>query len=404
MLLLKNRKNPNFLKNKSHFKILLITDLFEENKLGGAEIYFYNLIKGLKKNKNICIFFIARSNSKNFIRKICNKYLCIPNSSNIFISLLLILLYLISINILMALKKFDLVLLNHPFTYFYTLLISRRKKKIIFHSPWCLEYKYRKIDKNYKIKKKETAFMLGYMIRFYIEKWVYNNIQKIITLSKYMKKICVKLFKTNMQIITIYPSIDTEEFCMNYNKNEIRKELKLPLDKLIFFTARAMIPRTGIKQLIEAIDIIKSKVQNSLFIISGDGPYLNYYKSLVVIKKLVNLVKFTGFLDRVTLIKYFYASDCFLVPSCKLEGFGLVILEALYANIPVIATPVGAIPEILSDIPDCQLSNSRTPQDFARELLKFTQRENNIKTLNLRKYFSNRFNTPEKLAKDIICC
>ncbi len=385
------------MKNKAYFKILLITDAFEPAQFGGAEIYFYNLIKGLKENKDISLFLIARTNSKSFMKKLCREHIYIPHSSNKYISTLLILLYLPLLNLLLTFKRFKIVLLNHPITYFFTLFIPDRKKRIIFHSPWCFEYKYRAESQNSKLQT-----FSGQFIRFYIEKFVYNHTKNIITLSNYMKKICLKLFRTKSTIQVIYPSIDTTEFGLMVDKYTIRKELNIPPDKTIFFTARSMIPRTGISLLLNAINLTKDKLHDCLFIIAGGGTHLNFYKNLSIEKDIHNMVRFTGFLDRKILIKYFFASDCFLMPSQKLEGFGLVILEALYTNIPIIATPVGAIPEILRNVPSCRLSKSKSPQDFATELLNFIQSKNNITHLNLQKHFLNKFGSLKQFVDQII--
>lgn len=390
------------MKSKSYSKLLLITDIFEKKHLGGAEIYFYNLIKEVKKYKNISLLVVVRSNDKSFIKGIGTNYICIPYSSNIYVSVLLIFIHIVTLNLLFFVRNFDRIILNHPLTYFYTFLIPERRKRIIFHSPWCFEYKYRRETQDSNIDIDRLPFCDGQLIRFFAERFVYKRIQNIITLSNYMKKICIRLFRTKARIDVIYPSINVDEFEQANNKWEVRKELNIPENALVFFTARSMIPRTGIKSLIEAITMVKDMVRNCFFIIAGGGPYLSYYKKLVAIKRLGNIVKFTGFLERKTLIKYFYAIDCFLMPSQKLEGFGLVILEALYNNIPIIATPVGAIPEILVSIPDCRMSKSKAAVDFAQELLGFITRKNTDEITHLRKYFLSKFKPIKNVVNQII--
>jgi glycosyltransferase involved in cell wall biosynthesis len=296
-------------------------------------------------------------------------------------------------NVFLFLRRFNAIIINHPFCYLYTLLISPKKKVIIFHSPWCFEYKYR------TPKFKKVAFL----IRYLIEKFTYQNATNIITLSTYSKRVCSFLFKVNRANIHIIPpSVDIEEFEQITDKNPQNKILAEASHKIVFLTARAMIPRTGINLLIDAIELIKDKLHNTLFLIAGEGPYLEQYRQLVAKKGLSDIVKFVGFLEREKLITYFYTSDCFILPSSKLEGFGLVLLEAMYANLPIIATPVGAIPEVLKNMPYCYLTKSKTPQALAEKILEFIDNKINKSNINLKERFLTRYPSYQQIADQIL--
>ena len=56
-------------------------------------------------------------------------------------------------------------------------------------------------------------------------------------------------------------------------------------------------------------------------------------------------VKFLGRVSEEDLPRYYQAADFFVLPTRELEGFGLVILEAMACGTPVLGTPIGAIPE-----------------------------------------------------------
>jgi glycosyltransferase involved in cell wall biosynthesis len=58
----------------------------------------------------------------------------------------------------------------------------------------------------------------------------------------------------------------------------------------------------------------------------------------------------TGFIAEDKLPFYYQAADLMVVPTLMLEGFGLVLVEAMACGTPVMGTPVGAIPEILRGI------------------------------------------------------
>jgi glycosyltransferase involved in cell wall biosynthesis len=83
-------------------------------------------------------------------------------------------------------------------------------------------------------------------------------------------------------------------------------------------------------------------------VIGGSGFYKDYLLSLVQAYQLETHVRFLGHIAEETLPEIYQASDFFVLPTSELEGFGLVILEAMACGTPVLGTPVGAIPEILN--------------------------------------------------------
>jgi len=74
----------------------------------------------------------------------------------------------------------------------------------------------------------------------------------------------------------------------------------------------------------------------------------NKARTLAISMGILDNVFFTGFVDETTLKKCYALCDVYVVPS-RLEGFGLTVLEAMAASKPVVATNVGAIPEIMKD-------------------------------------------------------
>jgi glycosyltransferase involved in cell wall biosynthesis len=81
-------------------------------------------------------------------------------------------------------------------------------------------------------------------------------------------------------------------------------------------------------------------------LIVGDGPCLSEYQKLINEADLLDSVSFVGHQKNV--IPYFEKMDVFVLPSLS-EGMPLVILESMAMNVPVIATSVGGIPEIVKN-------------------------------------------------------
>ena len=73
--------------------------------------------------------------------------------------------------------------------------------------------------------------------------------------------------------------------------------------------------------------------------------------------------------------KYLKAFDMFVLPSVK-EGLPYTILEAMQAALPIIATKVGGIPELIEDEKNGLLINSADPDLLAKKIIEFIENKN----------------------------
>lgn len=108
--------------------------------------------------------------------------------------------------------------------------------------------------------------------------------------------------------------------------------------------------RKGHVYLLRALDRLKKEGLGFRLISVGAGPETRGLKALARELGLESRVDFIGYLrpDSVELPKIYGRADLLVHPSLE-EGFGMVLVEALASSIPVIATRVGAIPEVVGD-------------------------------------------------------
>ncbi|MFC1613578.1 glycosyltransferase family 4 protein [Patescibacteria group bacterium] len=99
-------------------------------------------------------------------------------------------------------------------------------------------------------------------------------------------------------------------------------------------------------------------------LIAGVGKLENKLKKLTEILGLEKQVIFLGHIDQNELPKYLWVSDIFCRPSLS-EGLGISFLEAMAAGLPVIATPVGGIPDFLDDGKTGLFCKTRDPKSIA---------------------------------------
>ncbi len=107
------------------------------------------------------------------------------------------------------------------------------------------------------------------------------------------------------------------------------------------------------------------------FLIVGTGPLEKMLKDKAELLKLNDRVKFVGFIPHRETPLYLHASHIFVRPSLS-EGMGVSFVEAMAADLPVIATNVGGIPDFLTDRKTglfCEVQNPKSVAEKVEELM-----------------------------------
>jgi glycosyltransferase involved in cell wall biosynthesis len=81
-------------------------------------------------------------------------------------------------------------------------------------------------------------------------------------------------------------------------------------------------------------------------------------------------VVFPGFVADDDLPELYRAADLFVLPTLEMEGFGIVTVEAFASGVPVVATPVGANPEVAGALDPRTIAASTGPADLAAAVLR----------------------------------
>jgi len=126
-----------------------------------------------------------------------------------------------------------------------------------------------------------------------------------------------------------------------------RAALGVPPGRPLLVTSRRLVRRVGVDLLLEALAILRGRGIVFSAIISGDGTERRFLEGLRSRLGLEDDVRFTGRISDDALLALYRAADVFALPTRSLEGFGLSTLEALACGTPVVATNVGATPELI---------------------------------------------------------
>lgn len=126
----------------------------------------------------------------------------------------------------------------------------------------------------------------------------------------------------------------------------LRAELKLPPDAQLLGMACRLVEQKGISYALEALRRLRSDFPRAHLVIAGAGEKAPELRRLASNLGVADRVCWLGW--RADAADLMAAFDVFLLPSLH-EGFGLVLLEAMSRRVPIIASKVGAIPEIVVD-------------------------------------------------------
>lgn len=137
-------------------------------------------------------------------------------------------------------------------------------------------------------------------------------------------------------------------------------------EALVILVAARLHPEKGYDHLFEALPMLRARLNHPfLLLVAGAGPFEAEYRERVDRLGCNEVVRFLGF--RADVPDLMLASDVVVLPSVA-EAFGLVLAEALYLGVPVVATRVGGIPEIVDDGVDGILVPPADPSALAGAL------------------------------------
>lgn len=117
---------------------------------------------------------------------------------------------------------------------------------------------------------------------------------------------------------------------------------------VIVFQGR-LVSTKGIRVLIEAIGILRSRNRSFELVVIGDGPERNALEELAQRMRLSSCVNFAGHLGAADLESTYAKATIVVVPSLAGEVFGLVLAESMSRGLPIVASDLGAFTEVLGD-------------------------------------------------------
>lgn len=142
--------------------------------------------------------------------------------------------------------------------------------------------------------------------------------------------------------------VTIDRFTVSFEEGErerLRESLGYTKDDVILITTSRLTLKNGIDDVVRALPLLPERVK---FLVIGEGEDQEKLVKLIKENALEKRVQLLGKRDHAELPKLLAASDLFIRASLS-EGLGISFLEAMAVGLPVIATPVGGIPDFLKD-------------------------------------------------------
>jgi N-acetyl-alpha-D-glucosaminyl L-malate synthase BshA len=351
-------------------KIAILTYMFPPDDVGGIEVASQDIANRLAQNGDKV--FVITSGKRNIIEN-PNKNVTVYRFSNLRIKFLgsSFFWFIFWIKIFFLLKKIkpDIVHCQAIQMGVPGFLFKKFYKKP--YIVWChgfdvyFPWKFKKIISNP----------------------VLNSADAIVALTSNMKD---ELNKTCKKDILVLPNgIDLENFS-GLSKQSLRDKFKINPDEKIIIFVGGLKPVKGIEYLIEAFWVINQKIPASKLFLVGEGIDRINLENAVKKNNLTGKVNFTGKIANREIPEYMALSDIFVLPSLS-EGFGIVNLEAMACGLPIVATNVGGIPEVIKDGENGFIVEPKNPGQIAEKVLLLLEDE------KLREKISN--NNREEVKK-----
>ena len=143
-------------------------------------------------------------------------------------------------------------------------------------------------------------------------------------------------------------AVDTEHFTKEYSAEEIKKtqaELGKKEGDVFLVTTSRLVHKNAVDDVIRALALLPERIH---FVVFGTGPDEEKLRILVKERGVEARVHFRGHIDHKNMPLYLKACDIFIRPS-RSEGMGNSFVEAMAAELPVIATQEGGIADFLFD-------------------------------------------------------
>ena len=192
---------------------------------------------------------------------------------------------------------------------------------------------------------------------------------EVIVNSNYMKNELQRLFGLPFEKINVVPNgVNLTTFNNIERDYEFRRRFAMDNEKIILFMGR-LVYEKGVQHLISAMPKILNGYHDAKLVIAGKGGMIDELKEQVYSMGIADKVCFAGYLSGKDVAKMYKAADISVFPSTY-EPFGIVALEAMLAERPIVVSDIGGLNEIVQHRENGMKSYAGNPNSIADSILE----------------------------------
>ena len=246
-------------------------------------------------------------------------------------------------------ERFD-VLLGHQSSTTMGLWAARLQAPLVsvFHASAARELRFlrQRLPPGYgRLKTYPLGLYVATLERFVAR----GAADKVLVLSQFSRALLGEDHGAHGKRAEIVPAgVDVASFTPKGGQKGARARLGIPAHDRLLLTVRRFEPRMGLEQLLQALALLHLK-DLKLAVVGGGILAPDLYR-LAEDLGVSQSVHFAGRVPDQELHDWYRAADLFVLPTVAYEGFGMATAEALASGTPVIGTPVGATPELLTPL------------------------------------------------------
>ena len=204
--------------------------------------------------------------------------------------------------------------------------------------------------------------------------WVFRHFSdRVIAVSEGTRQHHLKMGQLPPdKVITLYNGIDLSRFTpvTAESRRATRAEFGIPPQAPLLITVAVLRPPKGIQYLIEALPRILQAMPQARYLLVGDGEHRAALQALAQKHSVAERVIFAG--SRTAIPDLLAAADLFVLPTLT-EALPTVLAEAMAAQLPIVASKVGGVPEMVEDRRNGLLVPPAEPASLADACLKILQ-------------------------------
>lgn len=227
-----------------------------------------------------------------------------------------------------------------------------------------------------------------------------------LAVSKFVKNEVVRRLGVEpRKVRVVHNAIDTSKFVCNENvRRKMRDLYNIPHDDIVLLYMGRITYEKGLHHLIRSFKIVRERVNDRglmLLIVGPVGQFdvtdtkdLAYFHYIQKMSRELGIHESVRYLGHVANIADVYAvADVVVVPSIWQDACPSTVLEAMASCKPVVAYPVGGIPELFEDLEYDFLAKSIDPGSLADKIVYIIKHIENIDLRRLREHVDKKFST-----------